>query len=430
MKPGGPREAGPVSRFLRVPALSISASALLAGCQQDSGWDGSLESLLLSQPERFSTVMQEADKYRLQIIYTQIDRDENNHPAFRSYTYRLDSSQYYFPASTVKLPTALLALEKLNKLGVPGLDRDTTMLTNVVTDMQTPALIDPTSPTGLPTIGHYIRKVLLVSDNDAFNRTYEFLGQKELNESLHEKGYDNTRVFHRLEVARNFESNRTTNPVVFVDGDTVIYEQQAQINDASYEAVAPILMGRAEVVDGKLLERPKDFSVNNEFALQDLHDVMQALIFPDDVAKERRFNLAADDYAFVYRNMSAYPGESGIAAYSDPAEYPQGRVKLLMVGGGSAPIIPDNIRIFNKPGDAYGFMTDCAYIVDYENGVEFLLAATLYTNDNEIFNDDNYEYDEVALPFLRDLGLAIYEIEFERDRKFRPDLNRVRLDRF
>ena len=127
--------------------------------------------------------------------------------------------------------------------------------------------------------------------------------------------------------------------------------------------------------------------------------------------------------------MSAYPGESGIAAYSDPAEYAQAYVKLLMVGGASAPAIPDNIRIFNKPGEAYGFMTDCAYIVDYENGVEFLLAATLYTNANETFNDDNYEYDEIALPFLRDLGLAVYEIELERERHFRPDLGRVYLQR-
>jgi hypothetical protein len=163
--------------------------------------------------------------------------------------------------------------------------------------------------------------------------------------------------------------------------------------------------------------------------LQDLHDVVQALIFPDDIADERRFDLSDTDYEFVYRNMSAYPGESGITEYSDPAEYPQARVKLLIVGGGSAPGIPDNIRIFNKPGEAYGFMTDCAYIVDYENGVEFLLAATLFANANETFNDDDYQYDEIALPFLRDLGLAIYEIELERDRQFRPDLGRVQLDR-
>ena len=409
--------------------MSLFSLISLAGCQQNNDWDGSLENLLLSQPERFSAVVQGAEKYRPQIIYTQIDRDENNKPTFRSYSYRLNSGQYFYPASTVKLPTAALALEKLNRLGIPGLTRDTTMLTGVASDTQTPASEDPTSPTGLPTIANYIRKVLLVSDNDAFNRLYEFVGQKELNESLRHKGYEHSRIFHRLEVARNSESNRMTNPVAFVDGDSVVHEQDAQVSDANYEADAPILLGRAEMVDGELLERPKDFAVNNAFALQDLHDVVQALIFPDDVAQQHRFNLSDDDYQFLHRNMSGYPGESGIDAYSDAAKYPQGYVKFLMVGG-SAPTISEDIRIFNKPGDAYGFMTDCAYIVDYEKGVEFLLAATLYTNDNETFNDDNYEYDEIALPFLRDLGLAIYELELKRERQFGPDLSRLQLDRF
>ena len=73
-------------------------------------------------------------------------------------------------------------------------------------------------------------------------------------------------------------------------------------------------------------------------------------------------------------------------------------------------------------GDAYGFLTDAAYIVDFDNGVEFILAATIYTNANETFNDDTYEYDTIGLPFLRHLGRAIYDIELKRKRAHRPDL--------
>ena len=411
--------------MLRRHASGILAAALLCGCQQNSGWNGSMEQLLQSQPKRFATVMADPDKYRVQIIYTQIDRDAANRPSFTSYTYGVDPARYFYPASTVKLPTALLALEKVNDLAIPGLTRDTTMLTGVASDWQTPALTDPSSPSGLPSIGHYIRKILLVSDNDAFNRLYEFIGQQSLNESMHEKGYRNTRIFHRLEVARNAAENAITNPVTFVDGDTVVYTQAAQTSDADYAHDEPILLGRAEIVNGERLERPKDFSGNNVFPLQDQHDVMQALMFPQYVTEQRRFRLTEDDYRFVYRNMSEYPGRSGIAEYADPAQYPDGYVKFLMYGG-SAATIPDNIRIFNKPGDAYGFLTDCAYIVDFEHGVEFLLAATIYTNENGTFNDDTYEYDEIALPFLRDLGMAIYEIERAREREYVPDLGRFR----
>lgn len=384
-----------------------------------------MEELLASQPQRFATVLQDPAKYRVQIIYTQIDRDADNRPTFTSHTYGVNADQYFYPASTVKLPTALLALEKINALAIPGLTRDTTMLTGVASDWQTPALTDPSAPTGLPSIGHYVRKILLVSDNDAFNRLYEFIGQESLNASLQEKGYRNTRIFHRLEVARNAAENAKTNPVTFVDGGATVYAQAEQMSDINYAHDEPILLGRAEMVDGERLERPKDFSGNNVFALQDLHDVMQALMFPQFVEERRRFNLTDDDYQFVYHNMSAYPGDSGITDYADAERYPDGYVKFFMYGG-SAPAIPDNIRIFNKPGDAYGFLTDAAYIVDFEKGVEFLLAASIYTNANETFNDDNYEYDEIALPFLRDLGVAIYEVELAREREHAPDLHRFR----
>ena len=409
----------------RLATILLAISGLLGACQPNEAWNGSLDDFLHSQPKRFSNILDNAETYRVQIIYTQIDRDADNQPSFRSYSYRLNPDEYFYPASTVKLPTSLVALEKVNGLNIAGLSRDTTMLTDVATDMQTPVVTDPSAANGLPSIGHYIRKVLLVSDNDAYNRLYEFIGQQQLNESLREKGLQNTRIFHRLEIARNAEENRITNPVAFVSNDSVIYEQAAQVSEIQYEGTDPILLGRAEMVDGRRLSRAKDFSANNAFSLQDQHDVMQALMFPSSVTEERRFKLTDDDYQFVYENMSAYPGESGIEEYSDPAQYPDGYVKFFMYGG-SAPSIPDHIRIFSKPGDAYGFLTDSAYIVDFENGVEFILAATIYTNANETFNDDNYEYDETALPFLRDLGMAIYELELLRDREFAPDLNRFR----
>ncbi len=417
------------SRYLTDNSIKLAALALAilpGGCQQDKGWEGSMEKLLRSQPERFATVMENPEKHRVQIIYTQIDRDATNRPTFKSFTYRVNPDEYFYPASTVKLPTALLALEKINRLGIPGLTRDTTMLTGVATELQTPATTDPGSPTGLPSISHYVRKILLVSDNDAFNRLYEFIGQKPLNDALWQKGYRNTRIFHRLEVARNADENAKTNPVEFIDQGNVVYQQDSQTSDYNYAAAKPVLLGRAEMVNGERLDRPKDFSGNNVFALQDLHDLTQALMFPEYVDPQRRFNLTDDDYRFVYENMSAYPAESGIAEYLDAEQYPEGYIKFLMYGG-SAPSIPKNIRIFNKPGDAYGFLTDSAYIVDFENGVEFLLAATIYTNANGTFNDDNYEYKEIGLPFLRDLGLAIYEVELARERKVAPDLSRFRL---
>jgi hypothetical protein len=70
----------------------------------------------------------------------------------------------------------------------------------------------------------------------------------------------------------------------------------------------------------------------------------------------------------------------------------------------------DRIRIYNKVGLAYGTLTDVAYIKD-DQGVEFLLAATVLVNHNQIFNDGEYEYDALGIPFLGALGRAVYEYE-------------------
>jgi hypothetical protein len=397
-------------RLLLVGLLALT----VAGCGEPYEWDGDLQHLLASQPERFGTVLQDPPRFRVQILYTQIDRDAENRPTFRSFAYRLDPDEYFYPASTVKLPTAALALEKLRALDVTGLDRDTEMRTGD----EAPG----------KSVGRYVREVLLVSDNQAFNRLYDFVGQRPLNDSLRGKGFAGTRIMHRLETVLSVEENRRTGPVRFLADDTVVYEQPAAYSDVDLAAPEPILLGEAEIVGGERLERPKDFAVKNAYPLQAQHDVIKALMFPDDVPPAMRFDLGDDDYAFLYRNMSGYPGESGISEYADPGRYPEGYVKFLMFGG-DAPRVPDHLRIFNKVGDAYGFLTDAAYIVDFENNVEFILAATIYTNANRTFNDDRYEYDEIALPFMRDLGQAVYEVELARERPYVPDLGRFRVAR-
>jgi hypothetical protein len=81
------------------------------------------------------------------------------------------------------------------------------------------------------------------------------------------------------------------------------------------------------------------------------------------------------------------------------------------------------IRIFNKIGQAYGYLTDVAYVADLKNDIEFMLTATIHCNSDGIYNDDKYDYEKVGLPFLKNLGRVIYEHELKRPRKVSPDLS-------
>ena len=55
--------------------------------------------------------------------------------------------------------------------------------------------------------------------------------------------------------------------------------------------------------------------------------------------------------------------------------------------------------------------------MDTKNNIEFMLVATIHVNDNRIYNDGVYEYDEVGFPFLRELGNLIHGSEVKRRKK-------------
>ena len=82
------------------------------------------------------------------------------------------------------------------------------------------------------------------------------------------------------------------------------------------------------------------------------------------------------------------PRESKSPVY-DTADYWDTYVRFLYYGSEKGKADPA-IRIFNKAGDAYGFLIDGAYIVDLENNVEFLLSAVIHCNSDEVYNDDKY----------------------------------------
>src|SRR5271154_6205496 len=122
-----------------------------------------LKSLLESHPELFGHVLNHPTHNEVQILYTQIDRDENNVPHFTSYSYRLNANHYFYPASTVKLPTAIFALEKLNELKIPKLSIKSTMKTDSSFAGETKKEQDTLAANGLPSIEQYIKEILLVS---------------------------------------------------------------------------------------------------------------------------------------------------------------------------------------------------------------------------------------------------------------------------
>lgn len=370
----------------------------------------------------FGDIFERPDHYEVQILYTQINRSIDNTPTFTTFSYGLKEQQYFYPASTVKMPTALLALEKLNDLEIIGLDKHTPMRIGAGSPPQTSMQLDTTAENNLPSIAHFIKKIFLVSDNDAYNRLYEFVGQRELNEKLWQKGFTNSRIIHRLSApAYNKTTNRYTNPITFFQGDTILYHQGPVYSQAypSLDLKQEIRGKGYENKAGKIVAEPFDFTYKNYISLPNLHDILKTVLFPNSVSAQQRFRLTDADYAFLYQYLSQTP-RAGKYPYFDK---PDGYVKFFLFGGAEEKI-PEHIRVFNKVGDAYGYLTDVAYVVDFKNQLEFMIAATIHVNDNRIYNDGVYEYESKGFPFFKNLGWLIYKHELERNRNFLPDLSK------
>jgi len=387
-----------------------------------------LKKLLESDP-KFAGILKHPTQNEVQILYTQIDRDAHNQPHFKQYSYRLNANRYFYPASTVKLPTAIFALEKLNELKVAGLTRKTHMETDSAFKGQTRVVKDVSSADGLPSIENYIKKILLVSDNDAYNRLYEFNDRAEINAKLKKYGLNHTRIIGRLAICDAGESTKHTNPIRFYEGAKTIYLKPAAFDPNEYPMHLDNMLQGNGYMDShdKLVMAPYSFEDKNVYPITDQQMVLRRLIFPSSFPKDQRFNLTEDDYSLVYKYMSMWPTESDHPTYHRPEYYPA-FCKYLFYGSDSSAVIDPNIRIFNKIGDSYGYDVDNAYIVDFKNKVEFMLTAVVQSNEDGILNDNKYEYTTICLPFMKNLGQAIYRYELQRKKKHLPDLNRFKFD--
>jgi len=388
-----------------------------------------LKKLMEAKPELFGKILNHPNKNEVQLMYTQVNRDKNNQPSFKTYTYNLNAKRYFYPASTVKLAAVIFALEKVNELKYKGINSKLIMLTDSSFKGQTKVIKDESSSNGNPSIEHYIKKILLTSDNDAFNRLFEFIGRAEINAKLKKYGMLNSRILNRLAIGDAGEAAKNTNPINFYDGDKLIYHQPAQYDEQDYPLDLTNLIVGIGYMDSneKLVNEPYSFANKNVFAIADQHSLMKRLMMPEAHTANERFNLTAADHKLIYTYMSKLPTESDYPRY-DAQEFWPTYAKMIYYGREKNVTIDPNIRIFNKYGDSYGFIIDNAYFVDFKNNVEFFLTAVVQSNEDGIYNDGKYEYESVCYPFMKNIGQSIYEYEINRTKKNLPKLTKFKIE--
>lgn len=365
-------------------------------------------------------VLANPDQYRYQIVYTQINRAKNGTPSFKNYTLHTRPEKYFNPASMVKMPLAILSLEKLQELKTKGVNKFTTIQFDSSYERQVAMYSDSSAQNKKPSIAHFIKRAFLISENDPYNRMYQFVGQGEANRKLHAKGYPSARITRQFMGFTEMQ-NRHTNGIQFLDASGVpILKIPPQFNQDSFHFGTPILIGDAHWNSrDELIQGPYDFTKHNHLALEDLQKMLQSILFPSSVAPSSRFNISEADRLFLLQYLSQYPSETNYPKYDTNLFY-DSYVKFFFQD--STHQIPDHIRVFNKVGWAYGFMTDVSYVLDIKNNIDYMLSATIYVNSDGVVNDSKYDEATIGFPFFRSIGKAFYEYELKRPRSHQPKL--------
>ena len=161
---------------------------------------------------------------------------------------------------------------------------------------------DSSAPDGYPNIAHFIKRALLISENDPYNRLYQFVSQQGANKKLTEKGYSSARITRQF-MGYTDEQNRHTNGVAFINASgREIHYQLPAYNTDSFSFPPPIRIGIGHINrNDDLVQGPFDFTRHNNISLEDMQRMLQAIIEPASVPAASRFNISPADRFFLLK---------------------------------------------------------------------------------------------------------------------------------
>ena len=345
-------------------------------------------------------IIKDKEDYEIQVLLTKIDQ-YNSKVDFQEYRYQLDDNKYFYPASTIKLPIVVLTLKKINELRSKGseITLKSKITLNYKDDYSELVIRD-----SITSFQNLIADVFLVSDNSASNILIDFIGYNYFNHEMENAGFDKTYLNHKF------------NPDPYVNSTWQISDLDnniiSSINDnqkiiKADEKTNGLEKGERRYFKGEILDESLNFSEKNRSSITDMHNLIKYIFYPEIFDSINTFNLNVEDYDFLRYWMSRFTYEDIGEKFIGDENFFETYNKFF-IHGDEQSVSNEQIRVYNKIGQAYGTSIDNGLIKNYQDNVEFILTATIYTNKNKVINDNLYEYDDLAVPFLAKLSRAIY----------------------
>ena len=374
---------------------------LLAVCSSLLSCNSNPIELVLKSDPYLKEIIKDKEDYEIQVMLTKVNHD-NTKIDFQNYQYQHDENQYFYPASTIKLPIVVLTLKKINELRSKGSDitLKSKIILNNVDNYSNFKLQD-----SITSFQNLIADIFLVSDNSASNILIDFIGYNYFNDEMQNAGFDRTYLNHKFNpdpyVNSTWQiSDLDNNMISSINDNQKIIKADDKTNGLD--------KGERRYFNGEILDESLNFSEKNRFSITDMHNLIKYIFYPEIFDKANTFNLNVEDYDFIRYWMSRFTDEDIGEKFIGDENFFETYNKFF-IHGDEQSVSNEQIRVYNKIGQAYGTSIDNGLIKNYQNDVEFILTSTIYTNKNKVINDNLYEYDDIAEPFLAKLSRAIYK---------------------
>lgn len=340
-------------------------------------------------------------KYRFQFVASSIKEGKVQ----KAVSYGTD--QYYFPASLVKLPAALVLLEILNEKNIslnafPVFDTVQACGSTKFVDISRRQHVN---------FKQILEELLVVSDNHFYNAIYHFIPPEELNRRIEEKGFEGVKIYRAFTGCEPFDQLRTYPCKVyeFDEDPRPVYSQEAAILDTGvlsekYDYSKERLFGsKHENSEGDIVDGPFDLNYQLEIPLDQVHSMMLSLYYPELFSIEKQWKIRSEDFLFLQDLLGMYPSEIK-GTYRSLKRFDDFEYKYVLNKEDYA-----EGRTFGKLGLSYGFASETVYVPSEGVGNGVLLTYSVYVNSNDVVNDGEYDYETVARPFGEVLFAKVLE---------------------
>jgi hypothetical protein len=384
----------------------IKASNAQALLNFETNDDTTLQHILLHKDPLLDKVLENPSKYYFQLIYTKVEKSDNKN---NYHTYSINQgNQYYYPASLIKFPLAFVALEKLTALKDSGVGINDHISVNTCScDFATDNYV---SKHKNPTMLQFLREMMIMSNNDAYNLYFDFVGRDLFNSRMHSMnifdiqmknrftggcGEDRNKAFGGLSFNKNNASKAFTIPCF----KSI---QNWMIDSIKY----PTFFESTSYYKKKIITNRQNNAANNYVSLLQSHQLIINLMHPSAKLYINDFKIDVEYKNEFIKALGSFPRELENSSY-DTANLADYYYKFFI----DPKVIrtkDNSIRVYNKVGLASGFVSDVSYFYDSTNQIEYFISAAILSKKA---NSDINNYNDFGIPILRKIGGLIYTEE-------------------